>query len=134
MQVNYVAIVVGAVLVVAFSALYYFVLNKQVMTLRSAKAPKKQDVRTKMTLNKFLVEFVRTFVLGLVIAYAVSLLGIERLDQAIIVAFWLWAGLPVVVFLGLVIHENFAARLAAIHVGDWLGKILIFTVLLTLWQ
>lgn len=134
MQVNYIAIAVGAILTVTFSALYYFALNKQVVPLRAAKASKKDDVRTTMTLNKFLVEFVRMFVLGLVLAYAVSLLGIVELNQAAVLALWLWLGFPVVLFVGIVVHEHFPGRLAAIHAGDWLAKLLIFTIVLTYWQ
>lgn len=133
-HVNYWAIVVGALLVIVFSALYYFVLNRQVMALRSTKASEKDDVRTKISLNNFLIEFVRTFALGLVVAYAVSLLEITQLHQAAVLALWLWVGFPVVIFTGLVLHEHFTGRLAAIHAGDWLGKLLILTILLTFWR
>lgn len=133
-QIQYVAIIVGTILAVLFSALYYFILNKQVTALRATKLSKKEDTRTTITPNKLIVEFVRTFVLGLVIAYAVQLLGLTAFDQAVVVAFWLWLGFPVVLLVGSVIHEHFPGRLAAIHAGDWLAKLLIFTTILTFWK
>ncbi len=133
-QINYLAIIVGVVVTVLFGALYYFLLNKQVTALRATKLDKKEDVRTTITPNKLIVEFLRTFVLALVIAYAIQLLGVTNLVQAGVIAFWLWLGFPVVMLVGSVIHEHFPTRLAIIHAGDWLVKILILMVLLTYWR
>ena len=58
-HVNYMAIIVGTVLAVAFSALYYFLLNKQVVAYRTAWRGKSSDVQTTISVNRFLVEFAR---------------------------------------------------------------------------
>lgn len=134
MQVNYIAIVVGVVLAILFSVLYYFLLNKQVVALRATKLDKKEDVRTIATPNKIVIELVRTFVVGLVLAYAVQLLGISSFQQVVVLTFWLWLGFPVVLFVGQVIHEHFPGRLAAIHAGDWLVKLLILMTILAYWR
>jgi len=133
-HVQYWAIIVATILAVVFSAVYYFLLNKQVVALRATKLDKKEDVRTTATPNKILIELVRTFVVALVIAYAVGLLNLLYINQAILLAFWLWIGFPVVLLVGSVIHEHFPARLAIIHAGDWLAKLLIFTIILTIWR
>lgn len=134
MQVEYPAIIVSTLLAVAFSALYYFLLNKQVVALRAVRSGKTEDTQTKTTPNKILVELVRTFVVALVIANAVALLNLLYLNQAVLLTFWLWIGFPVVFLVGLVANEHFPGRLAAIHAGDWLGKLLIFCIVLTLWR
>jgi hypothetical protein len=134
MQVEYPAIIVSTLLAVAFSAVYYFLLNKQVVALRMLNSGKKADVQTKTTPNKILIELVRTFVIALVVANAVVLLNLLYLNQAVLLAFWLWVGFPVVFLAGLVINEHFPGRLAAIHAGDWLGKLLIICIILTLWR
>lgn len=139
MQVEYPAIIISTLVAVAFSALYYFLLNKQVVALRAAaskvsKGAKAADVQTKTTPNKILVEVVRTFVIALVIANAVALLNLLHLNQAILLAFWLWVGFPVVFLVGLVNNEHFSGKLAAIHALDWLVKLLIFCIILTLWR
>ncbi len=133
-HVQYWAIIVATILAVGFSALYYFLLNKQVVALRATKLDKKEDVRTTATPNKILIELVRTFVVALVIAYAVGLLNLLYINQAILLAFWLWIGFPVVLLVGSVIHEHFPAQLAVIHAGDWLAKLLIFAIILTIWR
>lgn len=133
-QIQYWAIIVATILAVLFSALYYFILNKQVTALRATKLNKKEDIRTTITPNKLIIEIVRTFFLGLVLAYAVKLLGISSFNQAVVLSFWLWLGFPVVLLVGSYIHEHFPGRLAAIHAGDWLVKLLIFTTILTYWK
>lgn len=133
-QVNYLALVIGTILAVAFSAVYYFILNKRVVAYRAARAGKKDEIQTTISVNKFLIEFVRTFILGLVIANAILLLNLVAINQAVLMAFWLWIGFPVVLLTGLVIHERMSAPLVAIHAGDWLVKILLFSILLTLWR
>lgn len=134
MQVNYLAITVGVVVAVLFSAVYYFLLNKQVVALRATKLKKNEDVRTTATPNKIIIELVRTFVLALVLAYAIQLLNLLYLNQAALLALWLWIGFPAVFLTGLVIHEHFPGRLAIIHAGDWIAKLLILAIILTLWR
>lgn len=138
MQVEYLAIVLGTLLSLLFSTLYYILLNKQVTETRAAAAKQikssKAEIRTTTTPNKIIIELTRTFILGLVIAYACRLLDLTTLTQAALLAFWLWVGFPVVLLVGSVIHEHFPPRLAAIHAGDWLAKLLIFSIILTLWR
>lgn len=138
MHVNYLAIITATVVAVLFSSLYYILLNKRVTAIRAEAAKetksKKTDVNTTTTPNKLIIEFTRTFVLGLVLAYACHLLGVTTIPQALLLTVWLWIGFPVVLFTGAVIHEHFPARLAAIHTGDWLIKLLLFTVVFSLWR
>ena len=134
MHINYLAIIAATALAFLFSAGYYILLNKKVMELRRTTLDKKVDVRTTMTPNKIIIELVRTFILGIVMAYAVGFLELTQFVQALVVAIWLWVGFPVVLLVGSVIHEHFPPRLAAIHAGDWLAKLVIFAVILTLWR
>ena len=41
----------------------------------------------------------------------------------------LWIGFPFVLWTGAVIHESTPVRLAAIHAGDWLVKLLLIGVI-----
>lgn len=138
MHVNYLAIIVAALLSPVISFLYYALLNKQATSARAAAAKaaksKEFDIRTTLTPNKIIVELTRMFILGLVIAYACGLLGITTLQQAVLLSFWLWVGFIVVLLTGLVISERFPVKLAIIHAGDWLIRLLIFTILLSMWR
>jgi hypothetical protein len=137
MHINYLALVVTTIITIAVSAVYYVLLNKRVVAIRARAAKetttKKSDVRTTMTPNKLIVEFVRTFITGLVIAYAVVLLGTSGFAGGLVLGIWLWLGFPAVLLTGSVIHEHFPAKLAVIHAGDWLIKILLFTIIFSLW-
>jgi hypothetical protein len=39
-----------------------------------------------------------------------------------------------VLWIGAVIHENTSWKLAAIHAGDWLAKLLVVAVIVSIWQ
>jgi hypothetical protein len=45
-----------------------------------------------------------------------------------------WIAFPVVLLTGSVIHENVPWKLAAIHAGDWLVKLVVVTVIVSLWR
>lgn len=138
MRINYIALVITTIITIVVSALYYIALNKRVVAIRAeaAKETKTKNpyIRTTMTPNKFIVEFVRTFITGLVIGYAVILLDIHGFVPSLLLGIWLWLGFPAVLLTGSVIHEHFPQKLAIIHGGDWLIKILLFTIILTAWR
>jgi hypothetical protein len=46
----------------------------------------------------------------------------------------LWIGFPFVLWTGALIHENAPLKLAAIHAGDWLVKLLVVAATVSLWQ
>ena len=133
MEVNYLAMIVATGAAVAYSAIYYYALDKHVTALRATKIHKKADTRTTTSPNKLLIELARTFVLSLVVAYLVYWLQLQHVDQAILIGLWLWVGFPVVLFTGLVINERFPAKLAVVHAGDWLAKMLIVAMIIVLW-
>lgn len=83
---------------------------------------------------KVLVDLMRTFVLALVVAYAVTAVNIWFVDQALTVALWLWVGFTVVLLVGMVVHEKFPTALAVIYAGDWLIKLVLFCVVFTAWR
>jgi hypothetical protein len=131
LHINYLAIAVATLGAFIFSAIYYTLLNKQVQAARAAKSGR-QEKTPGMTPNKMIIEIVRTFIVGLVMAYAV--INARNLADAALVVFWLWLAFPVVLLVGSVIHENFPVKLAVIHAFDWFVKLSLFAVVLTLWR
>ena len=130
--INYPAIAVATVAALIFSALYYFLLHRKITALRETYVNDYEAARTKMTFNKLIVEFTRTFIVGLAMAYAV--INAQNIIQAAVVVIWLWVAFPVVLLIGAVMHERFPASLAVIHAFDWLVKLMIFAVILTFWR
>ena len=46
----------------------------------------------------------------------------------------LWIGFPFVLWVGAMIWENTPRTLAIIHAGDWLAKLLVVAVIVSIWQ
>ncbi len=80
------------------------------------------------------LELVKSLVVAAVVAGLVSLLGITEWTGALKLGLALWIAFPVVLLIGSVTQENVPWRLGAIHAGDWLAKLLIISVIVTLWR
>jgi hypothetical protein len=128
-ELNWLAIAVAAIAVFVVSTVYYIVFTSQLKRLSAAYA----DAGGTPEPWKVLVEIIRSFVVGTVVAGLVSLIGVTDIGGAIQLGLALWIGFPVVLLTGSVIWEKVPPMLAAIHSGDWLLKLLIITVLVTLW-
>jgi len=88
----------------------------------------------KMPTGKLLVELVRCIILAYVIAGFVTLLGIRSWIYAVHFGLVLWVGFPVILLTGSVLWENVPWKVAAIHAGDWLVKMLVIPLIVTLWR
>jgi len=128
-DMNYLAIVGATVAAFAFSSVWYIVFAKQRARLNSAAATKARPPSWMMP-----VELLRTLVLALVLAGLASQLRIADGTSAVKLAVALWIGFPLILLSGSVIYENVPWKLAAIHVGDWLGKLLVIAIVVSLWR
>ena len=83
---------------------------------------------------KILLELVRSLVVASVLAGLASKLGITEWTDAVLLGLAMWVGFPVVLLLGSVIWEKVPGKLAAIHAGDWLLKLLVVSIIVSLWR
>jgi len=127
--INYLAVVVATVVAFVGSAVWYMVFGKQRTALSSAAAS-----QTRPSPRMVLIELVRTLVLAAILSGLVARLGIADWSGAVGLALALWIGFPVILLSGSVMYENVPWKLAAIHAGDWLVKLLIITLILSLWH
>jgi hypothetical protein len=130
--INYAAVIVAAIVAFVASVVWYISFGKQMMALRGESSSAMTAMRRPPP-SKALAELVRNFVLAFVIAHFVVLLGIRGPIDALQLAFWVWIGFPVMILAGAVMWENMAPRLAMIHAGDWLVKLLLVTIILGVW-
>ena len=130
--INYTAIAAATIVAFLFSALYYAILSKKVVTIRKTRYGNDEVAGESMGLTKVIIELTRTFVVGLAMAYALT--NAMNIAQGAVVVVWLWIAFPVVLLVGSIIHERYPVSLAFIHAIDWLVKLLIFAVVLTLWR
>jgi len=77
---------------------------------------------------------VRSLVVAYVLARFVVLLRIVNWIAAAKLAVWLWIGFPLMILLGSVQWENVPWKLATIHAGDWLVKLVLMAIILGAWR
>jgi Protein of unknown function (DUF1761) len=131
MDLNFVAIAVSAVGVQVVSIVYYIAFTKQLAQLSPAYA---DQADTSPPPAKLVVELIRNLVLASVIAVLVSELELAAAIDGIKLGLGLWVGFPIVLWTGAVMWEKVPPKLAVIHAGDWLLKLLIITVVVTVWN
>jgi hypothetical protein len=112
-----------------FAAAYYMALARQRAALSPAAAAMTRPPAWMMPL-----ELTKSLILAAVIGGLVTLLGITNLLGALVLGVVLWIAFPVILLAGSVVHERVPTKLAAIHSGDWLAKLQIISVVVTLWR
>jgi hypothetical protein len=130
-EVNYLAIAVAVAAAFVASTVWYIAFGKQYAEVSEAA---RAAAGTRMPPWKIAVELARSLVLSVVVAGLVSGLGITTLTGALGLGLATWIGFPVVLLTGSVQWENVPWRLAAIHAGDWLVKLLLICVIVGLWR
>jgi hypothetical protein len=81
-----------------------------------------------------LVELLRSLVVAYVLAILFGLVGIAGLIGAVGLGLLVWVGFPFVLLVGSVVWDRVPWRLAAIHAGDWLVKLLLLAIIVGLWH
>jgi hypothetical protein len=134
-HVNYLAVLVATIVVFVLGWLWYspFLFYKPLIRARGLD-PAAAMAAGKMPAGKLVIEFVRCFVLAFVIAHLVGALDISNWFTAAHLGLLLWIGFPVVILTGAVLWENMPVKVAAIHAGDWLVKMLVIPIILSVWH
>jgi hypothetical protein len=122
--INYLAVIVAAFVV---SAVWYVGVGNELAKLSAAYADTQSPPAWKM-----LAEFVRSLIVAYMLARFAMLLGTNNWKGALRLGAWIWI-FPAVILAGSVLHENVPWRLAAIHAGDWLIKLLVMSVIIGVW-
>ena len=135
LPVNYVAVLVAAVAVFVLGWLWYspLLFYKPWMRLRGMD-PVAAMAGAKMPGGKLVIELARCLVLAYIIARFVALLGVTSWMNAVHFGFFLWIGFPVILLTGSVLWENIPWKVAAIHAGDWLVKLVVISIIVSVWH
>ena len=110
-------------------ATYYALLGRQLAEVSEAAAAAEQPPPWKIG-----VELLRCLVLVTVVAGLAAQGEIDDWTGGLLLGLALWIGFPLVLWTGALIHENTPWRLAAIHAGDWLVKLLVVALIVSVWQ
>lgn len=111
------------------SAVYYVVLSDQLAGVSAAAAaaaerPPPWEIGA---------ELLRTLVLTAVVAGLASETGADDWTGGLLLGIALWIGFPLVLWVGAMLHERTPWKLAAIHAGDWLLKLPVVAVVVSVW-
>ena len=74
------------------------------------------------------VELARSGTVAVTVSALAAHTGVTGPREAVRLGLALWVAFPVVLLTGSVVHEKVPWQLAAIHAGDWLGKLLLVTL------
>lgn len=130
-DVNVWAILVAALVVLVVSTAYYIAFAKQMAALSPAYAG--ADPNARPPAGKVALELVRNLVLASVVACLAKQLDVSDWTDGLKLGLGLWLGFPIVLWTGAVMWEKYPPKLAVIHVGDWLLKLLVIALIVSMW-
>ena len=113
------AAAVAAVAAFALSGAWYAFVPAEPLSAGGATPPPERPAPL-----LFSAELGRSAVVALVVAGLAAEIGVDQPGDGVLLGLALFAGFPAVLFAGSILHEGYPARLAAVHLGDWLLKLL----------
>lgn len=128
-DLNYPAILAATVAAFAVSGAWYAGFGSQLAGLSAAYSEAARSPAWTI-----LAELVRSFVVATVLAGLAVGIGTVGWTGAVALGLVVWIGFPAMILSGSVIHEQVPWKLAAIHAGDWLVKLLAIALIVGLWR
>ena len=128
-EINYLAALVATVGAFVVSGIWYAVFGQALVQGQPASDPS-----PKMAPWQIGVEVLRSAIVALAVAYLFATLRPDDWLAAAGFGIVLWLAFPAVLLLGSVVHEKVRTRVAAIHAGDWLVKLVVITFIVGVWR
>jgi uncharacterized protein DUF1761 len=83
---------------------------------------------------KMVVAIAQSLVLAIVLAYIIGRTGADDWLDAAWIGVVLWIGLSAMQWVGSVLWEKAPIKMAVIHAGDWLLKLVLISVIVGIWR
>lgn len=128
-DVNVLAILVATIAAFVLGWTYYAVFGKQLAEVSEAAAAGAEPPPWKLA-----VELARCLILSAVVAGLAAQGAIDEWGGGLALGLALWIGFPFVLWTGAMIWEDAPRKLAVIHGGDWLAKLLAVGVIVSVGQ
>jgi hypothetical protein len=126
-KVNYAAIALATFASFAASGVYYGFIFAETYAALMTMEP---GVAAPWQIG---AQLLRDLIVTCVLARMIVLTGRSGVVGALGLAVWIWLGFQAMAIAGSVIHEGYAWRLYALHVGDALMKAIIASLILGAW-
>ena len=130
-DVNLLAVGAVAVAVLVLSTVYYIAFTKQLAELSPAYADAADQQPAPWKVG---IELVRNLVLASVVALLAGLIGIAGWTGGLKLGLVLWLDFPIVLWTGAVMWEKVPTKLAAIHADNWLLKLVVIALVVSVWN
>jgi len=127
-EINFFAVLAAAFAAFVASLIWYFIFGKALAKSSIAFAEQKPEAW------KMFVVVAQSLVLATVLAYIIGRTRADTLLGAVWVAVVLWIGLSAVQWLGSILWEKVPIKVAAIHAGDWLTKLVLIAAIVGIWH
>ena len=124
------SIVVAAVAAFVLSFVWYMVFGGRLAELSPAYAAADAQPAAPAAA----LELLRSLVLAAVLATLAAGVGADTWLEGAGLGLLAWVGFPLVILAGSVVHERYPWPLAAIHLGDWLLKLLLVAAVVSAWR
>ena len=129
LRMNYWAILVAALAAFVASSAWYIAFGKILAQVSPAFAGHLEEGAS----WRQPVVIVQGLVLAVVLTRLARVAGVTDWIAAVRLAIWLWIGFVGVQWVGALMWENVPWKVAAIHAGDWLIKVLIIAGIVGVW-
>ena len=128
LEMNYLAIVVAALAAFAVSFVWYSVFGAELAKVSPAFAEQKPAPW------KMLVILGSSLVIAFVVSYVIGLAGDVSWVSAVGIGALLWLGLAATQWVNSMVGENVPFKMALIHAGDWLVKLVLIAFIVGVWR
>ncbi|MEP6986860.1 MAG: DUF1761 domain-containing protein [Chloroflexota bacterium] len=128
--INYLAVVVAGFVAFVASAIWYIVFGKELAKVSPAFAAQ-QQTRAPW---KMAAVIAQSIVIAFVLAYIIARSGATGWLDAAWIGFILWLGFSAMQWVGSILWENVPLKMALIHGGDWLMKMVLISVIIGIWR
>lgn len=128
-DLNLVPIFIATAVTFVLGGFYYAILADQLASVSEAAAAEQPARPWQLG-----AELLRCIVLVVVVAGIASAVGTDRWQEGLWLGLALWVGFPLVLWTGAMVHERTPLKLAAIHGGDWLFKLPVIAIIVSVWR
>jgi hypothetical protein len=129
-DINFIAVTAAVVAAFIVSGVWYSIFGQALTDAQGKKAGGSDGMQP----WQIGAEAVRSIIVALALAYLLGKLDVSAWDEAVWYALLLWVTFPVVLLLGSMVHEKVPFKLASIHAGDWLIKLIAISLIVGLWN